>query len=87
MIVLKAGKRLAIAETSLDNWYGSYSPRNNNDCAEGQWCQWVHLARQILADDRTKKFMPDFHVAYDDPHLYDECHPSCGGKCREDETE
>jgi hypothetical protein len=39
----KAGKRLAITQEGWEGWWVSYSPRNGNNNAEGQWCQWVHL--------------------------------------------
>ena len=85
---LGAGKRLAIEESEwLDDWFMSASPRNGNSNAEGQWCQWVHLARLILASDRTAEQMPGFHLPYPDaPHLYDESHPgcvACGAKVQE----
>ena len=78
-----AGKRLAVEETEwMDDWFVSASPRNGNSHAEGQWCQWVHLARLILAHERTAEQMPDFAMAYDDPpYLYDGQHPACV-RCR-----
>lgn len=77
--VISAGKRLAIEESEWwPDWWCSYSPRNSNGNAEGQWCQWVHLARLILADERTAEQMPEHHRPYPDaPHLYDESHPDC----------
>lgn len=76
--MVKAGKRLAIHQEGWEGWWTSYSPRNGNNNAEGQWCQWVHLARLILADERTRKEMPKHYQAYDaQPHLYDEPHPDC----------
>lgn len=85
-----AGKRLAIEESEwLNDWFMSASPRNGNSNAEGQWCQWVHLARLILASDRTAEQMPSFHLPYPDaPRLYDESHPdcvACGAKVQEAE--
>jgi hypothetical protein len=86
--MVKAGKRLAIVGGSLgEHWFHSYSPRNGNDFAEGQWCQWVHLARLILADERTKRDMPTHYREYDAPHLYDEAHPDCEYCRRESEQE
>ncbi len=75
--MIKAGKRLAITQEGWDGWWVSYSPRNINNYAEGQWCQWVHLARKILADEKTKTQMPTHYREYDAPHLYDEPHPDC----------
>lgn len=76
---IHAGKRLGVEESEwLDDWYVSHSPRNGNGNAEGQWCQWVHLARLILAHPLTAEQMPGFHLPYDDPpHLYSGPHPSC----------
>lgn len=82
-----AGKRLAVEQSEwLDGWFTSASPRNGNSNAEGQWCQWVHLARQILAHPLTAETMPEHVLAYDDPpHIYDEHHPDCKrvGPCAE----
>lgn len=76
--MVKAGKRLAIVGGALGpHWWNSYSPRNENDFAEGPWCQWVHLARKILAHETTKRDMPEHYREYDAPHLYDEPHPDC----------
>jgi hypothetical protein len=79
---IHAAKRLGVEDGAIGDgrhgWWVSHSPRNGNSCAEGQWCQWVHLARLILAHDRTREFMPDHHQPYPDPpRLYDECHPDC----------
>lgn len=75
---ISAGKRLAIEESEwLSDWYVSASPRNGNANAEGMWCQWVHLARLILADERTKAQMPTHFLPYEGPHLYSEHHPDC----------
>ena len=76
--MVKAGKRLAITQEGWDGWWVSHSPRNGNSNAEGQWCQWVHLARMILADEKTKSQMPAHYREYEaPPHLYDEPHPDC----------
>lgn len=74
-----AGKRLAVEESEwMPGWFCSASPRNSNGNAEGQWCQWVHLARLILAHPLTAEQMPGHHLPYDDPpHLYDSPHPDC----------
>jgi hypothetical protein len=51
-IIISSGRRLAIRKSdSLDDWYVSYSPRNDNDCAEGNWKEWVELAHKIIAKD------------------------------------
>ena len=79
--VVAAGKRLAIEESSwIPGWYVGASPRNGNEFDEGQWCQWVHLARLILAHDLTQRYVPSEHRLYPDPpYLYDGCHPDCIG--------
>ena len=84
---IAAGKRLAIEESEwMPGWFCSASPRNGNGNAEGVWCQWVHLARLILADDRTARLMPGHHQPYpDSPRLYDGCHPDCSGVHEDDE--
>ena len=86
--LISAGKRLAIEESEwLSDWWCSYSPRNGNGNAEGQWCQWVHLARLILADERTAEHMPEHHLPYPDARdLYDESHPDCR-ECAKPEVE
>lgn len=78
--VIGAGKRLGVQNPAWmgDDWFTSWSPRNDNNNAEGQWCQWVHLARLVLADERTRAQMPDFFVEYPDPpDIYDDHHPAC----------
>lgn len=78
-VYIDAAKRLAVAESEwMDNWYVSHSPRNDNSNAEGNWCEWVHLARLILAHPLTAEQMPDFALAYPDPaHVYSGGHPAC----------
>lgn len=78
--VIGAGKRLGVQMPVWmgGDWFTSWSPRNSNSNAEGPWCQWVHLARLILSDERTREHMPEFHLEYPDPeHLYDGHHPRC----------
>lgn len=87
--VIGAGKRLGVQEPMWmgGDWFTSWSPRNGNNNAEGPWCQWVHLARLILADERTGAHMPEFFLPYDDaPHLYDEHHPQCTQPAEGDDT-
>ena len=75
---ISAGKRLGIESSEwLPGWFTSWSPRNGNMNAEGQWCQWVVLARMILAHELTKEQMPEFHMEFEDPCLYDAPHPDC----------
>lgn len=51
-IIASSGRRLAVARAMyLDNWYISHSPRNDSHNAEGDWAEWVALAKLILAED------------------------------------
>ena len=54
-IIIKVGRRLAITESKLIDWYEGYSSRNDNSCAEGKWSEWVELAKAILEKDKVKK--------------------------------
>ena len=82
----EAAKRLGITKSDfMDDWWVGFSPRNGMaGQAEGYWCQWVHLARLILADPRTAEQMPDHAMPYDSPvksgnpnYLGAEHHPEC----------
>lgn len=79
--ILDTSKRLGVRNPVWmgDDWFTSWSPRNDNSNAEGKWCEWVHLARQILAHPLTVEHMPEFAVPYpDDPgDLYGDHHPGC----------
>ena len=44
------GCRCAIVKAGSDWWVG-YSPRNCSDCSEGEWADWVELAKKILERD------------------------------------
>jgi hypothetical protein len=35
----------------LDGWFIPWSPRNDNENAEGPWSDWVNLARKIIEAD------------------------------------
>lgn len=78
-LYVQAGKRLGVEESEwIDDFYVSHSPRNSNSNAEGPWCQWVHLARLILAHPLTAEHIPSLAVEYPDaPDLYSEAHPDC----------
>ena len=55
-IVVSSGRRLAVAKSGhIDDWYISYSPRNDNQNAEGTWEEWVNLAKAILEEDEERK--------------------------------
>lgn len=61
---IKAGKRLGMRWAPwMGDWFTSWSPRNDNDHAEGYWDQWVDLALKILQDPMTKIVRPDAHEA------------------------
>jgi hypothetical protein len=47
----------------MGDWFMSYSPRNDNSNAEGQWDQWVSLALQILQHPATRLVRPEAHAA------------------------
>ena len=49
-MMITAGRRLAI-RNSGDGWWVGYSPRNDNEYDEGDWGEWVDLAKQILEQD------------------------------------
>lgn len=60
VIVVTAGKRLALTHYGhIGDWFNSYSPRNDNDNAEGPWDQWVDLAVMILQHEATRITRPE----------------------------
>ena len=62
-----AGKRLGVQWTPwMGDWFTSWSPRNGNSHAEGQWDQWVDLAVKILQDPLTQIVRPAAHEAVRD---------------------
>lgn len=61
---VSAGKRLGVQWAPwMGDWFTSWSPRNSNSNAEGQWDQWVDLAIQILRDPLTEKVRPEARAA------------------------
>ncbi len=49
---LQGEKRLGIQRSAwLPGWFVPWSPRNDNQNAEGPWSHWVQLAREIIAAD------------------------------------
>ncbi|WP_267395603.1 MULTISPECIES: hypothetical protein [unclassified Sphingomonas] len=49
---LQAERRLGIQRSDwLTGWFVPWSPRNDNQNAEGPWSHWVELAHAILAAD------------------------------------
>lgn len=60
----QGGKRLGMERADwMGDWFMSYSPRNDNSNAEGQWDQWVSLALQILQHPATEIVRPEAHAA------------------------
>ncbi len=52
-IIIKTGRRLALQRSNfIDDWYMSYSPRNDNGNAEGNWKEWVEFAKKIIEKDK-----------------------------------
>lgn len=50
---LRGEKRCGIQRSDwLTGWFVPWSPRNDNQNAEGPWNHWVELARKILEADR-----------------------------------
>jgi hypothetical protein len=63
-VAVTGGKRLGITWASwMGDWFVSYSPRNDNENAEGQWDQWVSMAIKILQHDATKLTRPEAAAA------------------------
>jgi hypothetical protein len=53
---IHTAKRLGVrASENLDDWWVSWSPRNDNQNAEGDWSEWVQFAHDILAADAQWK--------------------------------
>jgi hypothetical protein len=51
---LKAAKRCGIQRSAwLDGWFVGWSPRNDNENAEGPWSDWLALAHAIIAADEA----------------------------------
>jgi hypothetical protein len=59
---VQAGKRCGVQWCPwMDDWFTSWSPRNDNNNAEGPWDHWVDLAIKILQDPMTAKVRPEAH--------------------------
>lgn len=60
--VIHGGKRLGVRWTPwMGDHFNSWSPRNANPNAEGDWHQWAHLAAQILTHPLTKQVCPELY--------------------------
>lgn len=58
------GKRCGMQWTPwMVDWFTSWSPRNDNNNAEGPWDHWVDLALLILRDPLTAIVRPAAHAA------------------------
>jgi hypothetical protein len=61
---VSGGKRCGVQWAPwMGDWFTSWSPRNSNSNAEGQWDHWVDLALNILRDPLTAKVRPEAHAA------------------------
>lgn len=61
--VAQSAKRCGVQHTPwMGDWFTSWSPRNDNNNAEGTWDHWVDLALHILSDPLTKIVRPDRYV-------------------------
>ena len=57
-VVIEAAKRLGIKKVDgMTDWFVGWSPRNDSDCAEGAWSDWVKLAHLILEHDKERKLV------------------------------
>ncbi|MCW1431359.1 hypothetical protein [Novosphingobium sp. JCM 18896] len=53
---IAGGRRCGVEKSAwLDGWFISWSPRNDNQNAEGPWEDWVSLAKAILAADEAAR--------------------------------
>jgi hypothetical protein len=58
--VIQAAKRCGMQWTPwMGDWFTSWSPRNDNNNAEGTWDHWVDLAIGILQDPLTGLVRPE----------------------------
>lgn len=49
---IRAAKRCGMQRSTwMTGWFVPWSPRNDNENAEGPWSDWVALAHAILAAD------------------------------------
>lgn len=71
--VFTAGKRCGVQYCPwMGDWFTSWSPRNSNSNAEGQWAHWVNLAAFILSHKATEAVCPSLYrpdLVFD-PNLY-----------------
>ncbi len=61
--IFRAGKRCGIRRASwMGDWFTSWSPRNDNGNAEGQWAHWANLAAYILSHPATQQVAPHLYT-------------------------
>jgi hypothetical protein len=59
---VSSGKRCGVQWAPwMGDWFTSWSPRNSNSNAEGQWDHWVDLAINILQSRLTEIVRPEAH--------------------------
>lgn len=57
-----AGKRCGVQwAPGMGDWFTSWSPRNDDNNAEGFWDHWVDLALAILRDPLTEIVRPEVY--------------------------
>lgn len=53
---IRAAKRCGMQRSAwLTGWFVPWSPRNDNENAEGPWSDWVELARKIIGADEVAR--------------------------------
>lgn len=81
--VFAAGKRTGLQHTPwMGDWFTSWSPRNDNNNAEGPWDQWVDFAQKVLSHPATKIVRPGVYI--ENPNIGD-FYDSAGRELTEDE--
>ena len=74
--VFSAAKRCGLEHIPcMNDWFVSWSPRNDNCNAEGHWAHWANLAAHILSHPATQAVAPHLYRPdlQSDPEMYSEC--------------
>jgi hypothetical protein len=62
--VFSAAKRCGLQHAPwMGDWFTSWSPRNDNNNAEGSWHHWANLAAYILSHPATQIVAPELYRA------------------------